>query len=119
VNEPGAWAMSTLNTRDPEGAKTFYAAVFGWQAEGFDLGENEITLWRVPGYEGGEPGQPVARDVVGAMMAIGSDHSSDPPPQWSVNFWVDDADATVAKAGELGGKIVVPPFDTRSVGMQS
>ena len=28
VNEPGAWAMSHLSTRDPEGAKEFYGALF-------------------------------------------------------------------------------------------
>ena len=60
VNEPGAWAMSLLNTGDPDGATAFYSALFGWEAE--SLGE--MTLWRLPGYVGGEPQQPVPRDVV-------------------------------------------------------
>src|ERR687885_1328586 len=30
VNEPGSLNFNGLNTRDPEGAKSFYAAVFGW-----------------------------------------------------------------------------------------
>jgi predicted enzyme related to lactoylglutathione lyase len=113
VNEPGAWAMSQLSTRDSDGAKAFYGAVFGWGADTFDMGESEITLWRLPGYEGGEPGQPVPRDVIGVMAPMSP--GDDAPPQWGVNFWVDDADATAAKAAELGGKVVVPPFDT-SVG---
>jgi predicted enzyme related to lactoylglutathione lyase len=113
VNEPGAWAMSTLNTRHSEDAKAFYAAVFGWETDTFGLGKTAVTLWRVPGYEGGEPQQPVPRDVVGAMLPISSDESTgDPPAHWSVNFWVDDADATAHKAAELGGTIVVAPFDT-------
>ena len=33
VNEPGAWAMSLLNTPDPERAKAFYGALFGWETE--------------------------------------------------------------------------------------
>jgi predicted enzyme related to lactoylglutathione lyase len=28
-----------------------------------------------------------------------------------VTFAVDDADATAAKATDLGGKVIVPPFD--------
>jgi hypothetical protein len=28
-----------------------------------------------------------------------------------VTFGVDDADATAARASELGGKLIVPPFD--------
>jgi predicted enzyme related to lactoylglutathione lyase len=28
-----------------------------------------------------------------------------------VTFAVDDADATAAKATQLGGKVIVPPFD--------
>jgi uncharacterized protein len=37
---------------------------------------------------------------------------ADVPPHWSVDFWVDDADATAEKAAELGGKVIAPPFDT-------
>ena len=33
INEPGAWAMSALQTTDPDTAVAFYGAVFGWQAE--------------------------------------------------------------------------------------
>jgi hypothetical protein len=68
VNEPGAWSMSQLNTRDPHGSKSFYGAVFGWESDTFDLSEGEITLWRLPGYVGGEPEQPVSREVIGVMV---------------------------------------------------
>jgi uncharacterized protein len=34
-----------------------------------------------------------------------------------VTFAVTDADATAAKAAELGGKVIVPPFDAPCVGM--
>ena len=107
VNEPGAWAMSVLLTDDPEPAKAFYGAVFGWDAEPFSMGDSEGTLWRLPGYVGGEAEQPVPRDVVGAMApAFGR------PSGWVVNFWVEDADATAAAAPDLGGTVVAGPFDT-------
>jgi predicted enzyme related to lactoylglutathione lyase len=116
VNEPGAWSMSQLNTRDPEGAKAFYGAVFGWETDTFDMGEGEITLWRLPGFVGGEPTQPVSREVVGVMVPI-SDHQSpeDVSAHWSVDFWVHNVDAAADKAAELGGEVKISPFDT-SVG---
>jgi uncharacterized protein len=113
VNEPRAWAMSLLNTRDPNSSKEFYGAAFGWEIEPLAMGGAEIMLWRLPGYVGGEPRQPVPRDVVGAMVPIsGNGHAEDAQSHWSIDFWVDDADATVAKAAELGGTVVAPPFDT-------
>ncbi len=116
VNEPGAWSMSQLNTRDPEGAKVFYGAVFGWETDTFDMGEGEISLWRLPGYVGGEPGQPVSREVVGVMVPLSGDGSpEDASAHWSVDFWVDDVDAAALKAAELGGEVKMRPFYT-SVG---
>ena len=109
VNEPSAWSMSFLQTPDQEGAKAFYAAVFGWRDEPFAAGDAEITLWRLPGYVGGEPGQPVPRDVVAALMPLEGEQA---PPHWSVDFWIDDADAAAATAARLGGAVVVAPYDT-------
>jgi uncharacterized protein len=100
VNEPGAWAMSLLSTPDTEGAVAFYGAVFGWQTEGF----GGATMWRLPGYVGGEPQQPVPRDVV-AVMVPGD------RPAWTPDFWVPDTDAAAAKAERLGGTVVAPPAD--------
>jgi predicted enzyme related to lactoylglutathione lyase len=102
VNEASAYTMSVLNTTDPDGAARFYGEVFGWEAKGFAPG---MSLFRLPGFVGGEPGQPVPRDVV-AVMA-----SNDGPSYWGVGFWVSDADAFAARAPELGGSVVVAPFD--------
>ena len=103
VNEPGAWAMSQLITADPDAANAFYGELFGWEPEPFG---SEITMWRLPGFVGGEPEQPVPRDVV-AVMARGEG-----PPRWAVDFWIGDADAAAAKAVELGGTVVMPPSDS-------
>jgi predicted enzyme related to lactoylglutathione lyase len=107
VNEPGAWSMSSLDTPDPEGAKAFYAALFGWTTETFDLGEESITMFRLPGYVGGEPEQPVSREVVATMSKV----ARDAPARWSVDFWVADVDAAAATAERLGGRAVAGPFD--------
>jgi uncharacterized protein len=101
VNEPGAWAMSALSTPDPEAAEAFYAAVFGWETEAFG---DIATMFRLPGFVGGEPQQPVARDVV-AVMVRGERAA------WNVDFWVDDVDAAAERATALGGAVLSPPVD--------
>ena len=107
VNEPGAWAMSALRTRDLRGATAFYAHVFGWIAEPFDAGPEPAALFRLPGYVGGTPQQPVPRDVVAAVLE-GPDIET---AHWSVDFWIDDVEAAVGRVARLGGSVVVPPFD--------
>jgi hypothetical protein len=103
VNEAAAYAMSALHTGDTDAAARFYHDLFGWESEQFAPG---ISLFRLPGYVGGEPAQPVPRDVI-AVMA-----QDDGPPRWSVDFWVTDADDLAARAPDLGGSVVVPPFDS-------
>jgi len=120
VNEHGALNFNGLSTRDVAGAKAFYGSVFGWTTLAIDAGE----MWTLPGYgddlERDNPGlrQQVAdmggpagfEDVVASMNPI-ADDQPDTPAHWSVTFAVDDADAAAAKATELGGTLVAPPFD--------
>jgi hypothetical protein len=49
-------------------------------------------------------------DVVASVNPLAEDQA-DVPAHWSVTFAVDDADATAAKAAQLGGRVVVSPFD--------
>ena len=116
VNEPGAWAMSRLSTDDPEGAKRFYGAVFGWDFESFGVGDAEMTLWKVPGYVGGRPEQPVSREAVATMGFAGE--NGDAPPHWGVDFWIGDVDAAVSRAADRGATIVSGPYDIPGVGMR-
>jgi predicted enzyme related to lactoylglutathione lyase len=120
VNEHGALNFNGLNTRDVEGARAFYGAVFGWTTLAIGAGE----MWALPGYgddlERDNPGlrKMIAEmdgpegfeDVVASINPIPADQP-DTPPHWSVTFGVDDADAVAARAAELGGTTVVPPFD--------
>jgi len=107
VNEPSAYAMSLLHTPDTAAAAAFYADLFGWTTEAF----GPATMFRLPGFVGGEPTQPVPRDVV-AVMAPAAPGA---PAAWGVDLWVADIDAAVARAGELGGRVLMavhdrPPF---------
>ena len=121
VNEHGTVNFNVLNTRDAAAAKKFYGAVFGWGTLGLGGG---VEMWTLDGYgdhlEEIQPGTKEAvsevggpegfADVVASLVPIGEDQP-DTPAHWSVTFAVDDADAIAARAGELGGSVVVPPFD--------
>jgi uncharacterized protein len=126
VNEPGTWNFSDLNTRDVDGAEAFYGAVFGWVAKSFGAGGMEFPMFCLPGYGDfleksdpdlrarlGEMNGPTGfEDVVAGLVAMTSEQfPDDVPPYWSVTFAVDDTDAIAARAGELGGTVIVPPFD--------
>jgi predicted enzyme related to lactoylglutathione lyase len=120
VNEPGSVSFNGLNTRDVEAAKKFYGSVFGWET--IDVGEAE--MFTMPGYgdhlESIQPGtrernkgwgSPEGYEEVVATIAQVSDDQPDTPAHWSVTIATDDPDATAEKATELGGKLIVPPFD--------
>jgi predicted enzyme related to lactoylglutathione lyase len=123
VNEPGSLNFNNLHTRDLDAARSFYGAVFGWEVLG-GYG------WALPGYgdflERLRPGtrERMAQmgaperfeDVVASLNAI-PDDQPDLPPHWGVTFGVDDADAVAARAVELGGRVVVSPFDAPWVRM--
>jgi uncharacterized protein len=128
VNEPGSVNFNSLNTRDVDGAKTFYGAVFGWQT--LSLG-GAAEMWRLPGYgdflEQSDPGlrKRMAEtagapegfeDVVATLNPI-TGNQPEAPAHWSVTFAVDDADATAETAAKLGGQVAVPPFDAPWVRM--
>ncbi len=127
VNEPGSLNFNGLATRDPAAAKAFYGSVFGWTT--IDVGGG-TEMWTLAGYgddlerdnpdlrkmvaeSGGPPG---FEDVVASINPV-PDDQPDVPPHWSVTFAVEDADATAARAAELGGTVVVPPLDAPWVRM--
>jgi uncharacterized protein len=121
VNEHGSLNFNGLNIHNVEGAKSFYGSVFGWQT--LDVGGG-AEMWTLPGYgdylerdnpelrkQMAEAGAPEGyEDVVASINPIAADQP-DTPAHWSVTFAVDDADVTAAKATELGGRVIVPPFD--------
>lgn len=103
---PGTFSWTDLNTTDQEAAKTFYAALFGW----------EIT------------DMPAGDEVVYSMAAIGDDwvaaispqpqqqRDAGAPPSWNSYVTVTDVDATAARAQELGAAVHAPPFDVLDAG---
>lgn len=126
VNEAGSLNFNDLHTPDVEGARAFYGAVFGWEI--LDLGGG--SAWALPGYGDfleqrtpglrknmADMGAPERfEDVVASVTPI-PDDQPDVSAHWGVTFAVDDADAIAARAAELGGRVLVPPFDAPWVRM--
>ncbi len=121
VNEHGSLNFNVLSTRDAQAAQAFYGSVFGWRTLTLPGG---FQAWTLPGYgdylERDDPGlrQRVLElggasgfeDVVASIMPMPAGQQ-DEQPHWSVTFAVDDAGAVAEKAAELGGTVVMPPFD--------
>ncbi|MDG4774388.1 VOC family protein [Solwaraspora sp. WMMD792] len=100
ANVPGSLCWNELTTRDPEGAKEFYGAVFDWETRDTPFPPIMYTEWLVEQ-------QPVA----GMMPMVGDDWPADLPAHWMVYFAVNDCDATAEHAAALGGTVSVPPTD--------
>jgi len=111
VNESAAWSMSALIVADTQRAAHFYAEIFGWQTEPFSAGGTTLTLLRRPGYFGGEPEQPVPRDVVAVILPMGAEFPAGTPAHWRAGFWIGDVDAAAATAASAGATLVEPPND--------
>jgi predicted enzyme related to lactoylglutathione lyase len=105
--EPGEFCWAGLATPDPARATAFYGGLFGWDAEELPAGPaGRFTLLRRHRHD-------IAilyRQMPEALAAAA-------PPHWTCFISVEDAAATAAQAGELGGAAVFrAPFDVLDAG---
>ncbi len=98
MHEPGALSWFELATTDTESASTFYTQVLQAEAGPDPNTDFPYTLLKVSGIQ------------IAGIIQIGDDWGP-VPPNWGVYFGVDDVDAVAAKAGELGGGVIVEPRD--------
>lgn len=94
VNEPGALCWNELITSDRDRAAAFYGMLFGWSSRTDQLGPLSYTEFKNG-----------AHSVAGMMEMLAV------PPHWGVYLAVDDTDAAIARASELGGSVMRPPMD--------
>ena len=91
------WAE--LATSDAESAKAFYTSVFGWEYRDNPIG-------------GGQVYSTALRDGKDVAALFGSDE----PPHWNCYVTVESAEATAARAAELGATVAAEAFDVMEVG---
>jgi hypothetical protein len=100
---PGTFSWVDLTTSDQEGAKGFYADLFGWSFEDRPAGEG--VVYSMASVEGED------------VAAIAPLPPGDPgPPRWNNYVTVADAEAAAARAAELGGTVLTEPFDVFDAG---
>lgn len=97
VNEPGAVIWNELITADPAGSAGFYRQVVGLTTSDTEMEGMKYTM-----FEAG--GQPIGGTTTPQMPGT--------PSHWHVYFATAGADAAAAKATELGGSVLMAPFDT-------
>jgi uncharacterized protein len=95
VNVVGALTWNDLMSPDIAAASEFYRALFGWDISEIEGAEGQY--WSITNN---------GRMNGGIMPTPEGGH-----PVWNLYFAVDDVDATVGKAGELGGSTIAPPMD--------
>jgi uncharacterized protein len=99
VNEPDTLTWNELFTRDPDGAKSFYQAVFGWEGETVEMGPMKYTEWKLGG------------TTIGGMLADNPGIPPEVPAHWLAYFGTADTDATVRAATDLGATLLAEPMD--------
>ena len=84
---------------DAEAGAAFYTQLFGWEAENTLPPDSPTShvMCRLRGRDAAAIGSPMP-EAAGAA------------PAWTTHVWVDDPDATAAKAREAGGSVLVEPF---------
>lgn len=94
VNAPGALSWNELATSDVDASAGFYRELFGWTTEPFEGSEMPYhTIQTADGHGNG-----------GIRAAVDGE-----PNYWLVYFGAEDVGRGLARAGELGGKTIVPP----------
>ena len=97
----GSFVWDELVTTDVEGAKGFYGAVTGWDAQDWD-GPVPYAMFTTGNAQ------------AGGLMARPPEMQA--PPAWITYVNVDDIAATVTKALTLGGAVYAGPFPVPTIG---
>jgi hypothetical protein len=101
VGEPGAPSWFQLNTRNYDADLAFLRDVFHWETQVVsDAPEFRYAI------------QAIGDEQFAGVMDATAMLPADVPDHWVVYFWVDDADAALAKIGKLGGAVVRDAEDT-------
>jgi predicted enzyme related to lactoylglutathione lyase len=105
--EPGTFCWVDLTSPDQAASKSFYEALFGWEAQDMPTGDDGsfYSIMQLGG-----------KDVAAIAPQPQQQQDAGVPPLWNSYVSVQDADATLARATELGATAHAPAFDVFDVG---
>src|ERR1700709_1865782 len=92
---PGTISWTDLATSDQEGAKQFYAALFGWEYDDRPMGD-------AGAYSMAQLGGRRAAVLAGLRP---DETAQGIPPHWNVYVTVDDVDTSTAQVPGAGGQV--------------
>jgi uncharacterized protein len=101
VNEPGGLTWNDHHSSDPDAARAFYSAVFGFTYTPMEGPFDYATIG------GAGPG-----GTIGAIGEADPELSAGTPAHWMVYFAVADADAAIGTAAGHGARLLAGPVDT-------
>jgi predicted enzyme related to lactoylglutathione lyase len=103
--KPGTFSWTELLTTNAAAARPFYCQLLGWTFAEVPMGEGRIyTVFQV----GGKPSA--------GMMGMSGPMFEGVPPHWMSYLSVADCDASMARAKELGAKVLLPLQDIPGTG---
>jgi len=99
---PGTFCWVELTSTDAGAAKSLYKKLFGWDYVDNPMGPDMVyTMCQLGGKSAG---------------ALYEAHDPNNPPHWSLYIRVESANAAAAKAKDLGGNVLMEPFDVAEHG---
>lgn len=101
----GMFYWNELMTHDAERASKFYADTLGWSFEPMTMADGGTYLL-----------VKVADQLVGGIFEMKGPEFAGRPEGWMAYIAVDDVDARVKKALDVGATLVRPAFDVPGVG---
>jgi len=108
-HDPNTFCWPELATSDPDGAKKFYGAIFGWNFQDDEVGPDMVYTMALKGDK-----------YAGAMFAINEEMKAQGvPPNWLQYVSVESVDASTEKAKSLGGVVMREPMDVMEIGRMS
>jgi predicted enzyme related to lactoylglutathione lyase len=104
--DQGTPSWVDLQTPDPDAAKTFYSALFGWTYDDQPIPEGGVYSMAMLG-----------KDQVAAMAPQPPElAAAGAPAMWNTYLAVEDVDSAVAKVDGAGGKTLMPAMDVMDAG---
>lgn len=105
THAPGTFCWFELGTTDQAAAKEFYRSLFGWSTRDMPMPEGVYTIFTLND-----------KDVGACYTLMKEQLANQVPPHWLDYVSVENVDASLARAVELGGRTITGPMDVQDFG---